>query len=97
MMDNVIAFPRQAATFSPDAVVRVASGNGRVHHASLKLVEKHQARPADDHSPARLVCCCTYRLDDAAIVLAPVSCSACAPGAHNRRDVTEEVVAGCLA
>lgn len=87
---------RPAQRHAPDAVVRVSSG-GAVHHASLTLLEQHLAKPADDHSSARLVCCCTQRLDDPAIVLTAVSCSFCAPGASNMNDVTEDVIAGAIA
>ncbi|MGD0052962.1 MAG: hypothetical protein ABSD03_14260 [Vulcanimicrobiaceae bacterium] len=75
-------------TPDPAAIVRVRSGGGAVHYASLRLVRQHEPQQ-------KLVAVCATRIGDPRLTLNDVTCSFCSGSLCAARDVTNEIMAGC--
>lgn len=90
--------PFRAAAPSPISVVRVASGNGAVHFASVVHFSAFFAGP---EPRSRMVTVCTNRLSEPRLTTKAVSCSFCAAphivAMYEPRDVTSNMLADCIA
>ncbi|MDB5042226.1 MAG: hypothetical protein JWN27_2952 [Candidatus Eremiobacteraeota bacterium] len=84
---------------NPLAFVRVAgTGTSLVHYASTYHYGVHLTEARTFRSPSPLITLCTVRLSAPALAEKAVTCTSCAPSTlAASMDVTDEMIAGCIA